>query len=125
MYRYRTDFSLTAKVKNKSEAQDFFDDYQIKDIFKNEQPIIGEKVIDMDWLLWNKEEGRILIDTRERLSDEEIKILNDFISNQMEGDMNEEFSEQNFANYEYDDEYFVSEFDNSEEYSLELVSEAY
>ena len=119
MFNYTTNFNLTDEI-----YAEFFEDavsYLIEDDMAQYVPEnLKAKIVSVEWVLEELDEGVIVIWTKELLSEEEEDELSEWIAGQCSDGLGEGFEQQPFAEiggYDYYNEYdYYDEYDEYEDY---------
>jgi len=131
IYVYRTYFQLVDSVNDFDSAYDYLlKDDMTKYLLNDDRG--SDKVISVKWILETENSGVIEVKTNEKLSDEEMTNISEWIGGQNSDGLGEGFEQQDFANYyvgddgddlDYynDDDWVMASFDwETNNYDLEL-----
>ena len=108
MFKYSTNFNLTDEI-----YIEFFEDavsYLIEDNMAQYVPCyLKAKIVSVEWVLEERDEGVIVIWTKELLSEEEKDELSEWIAGQCSDGLGEGFEQEPFAEIGGYDEYYDEE----------------
>lgn len=117
MCKYCMAFQLSEPVNNLEQARDYLlDATDMVDILKEEKEVVPFKdsIIWIDWVLYDRRFGYVRLVTKDELSEEQLKVVKEWVDNQNSDGLGEGFSGQDFAYDDADENYesisSISEF---------------
>lgn len=138
MYIYRTNFELTACVNDFCAARDYLVADNMTKYMQGDSLVPDEtyaKIEKIEWILRNEWQGYIELKTKEKLTDNELEGISEWVAGQCDGGLGEGFEQQDFACYEeeglegydgddWDNEEILASFDwKNNDFIFELISD--
>ena len=128
MHVYETKFGLTHALASKDRlkaAREFLCEDNMLDYFYVDRSIAG-KVESINWILDTVESGRVVIQSTDLLTDEELDIISKWVALQNTGSLGDTFSHRTFAYVIYHgdtkDEFCQAcKFDTNDNYKFHRV----
>lgn len=117
MCKYCMAFQLSEPVNSLELARNYLlDATDMVDILKEEKEVVPFKdsIIWIDWVLYDRRFGYVRLVTKDELSEEQLKVVKEWVDNQNSDGLGEGFSGQDFAYDDADENYAsissISEF---------------
>lgn len=112
--KYAADFNLAVQVNDLKKARSFLSEETMRDyvdIVADDGTPLKDKLERVDWVLENEDSGYIEVVALHELSDNERESLSDWILGQCSDGIGESFEQQEFAELECEEEYYMASFD--------------